>query len=605
MSKDKVISPRNKQYKQQRFSFMKEESLMDTFDVIIKNVSIYDGTGKPSYISDIAIKNGLIASINPRIDASSKIMIDGSKKALCPGFIDIHSHADLTIHLSNHNQILEPLIRQGVTTFVGGNCGMGPAPIDDSHRNEAITYNESMMGEDSKTNFHWSSVGEFFEVLEKQGLILNCGFLVPHGMLRIAAKGLEYSKASQNDISLMKKHLISGLEDGALGMSTGLMYFPGLNADTAELNALARIVAKFDAVFSSHIRSYSNTLPQAINEIICLSKEIDVRVQISHLFHIPHAHPIIDEAIKTILRIASAVNKYIPIPMPDDKILMNILLKIDKEIKNGTPLGVDAMPTSTGFTHVLAFFPPWALIGSHEEISNRLKDPVQRKKIYESIKNGNSVWPHQDKDTWSMNFFKIMGFRSIYLMSVVSEKNKCFEGMSWYEIGKARGQDPFDAVCDILIEENGRVLIFIAPTFVGDEFVEKFGACSIRDPNVSIVTDTILLGFGKPSHLFYDCYPKLFSKYVKKEKQLTFEEAIRKSTSLPAQQLGIKNRGIIKKDYWADLVIFDPESIDYSSTPEKPDIFPDGIEYVFINGHPSFSPDGFDSEFKNGQVIRR
>ncbi|KPA14947.1 amidohydrolase family protein, partial [Candidatus Magnetomorum sp. HK-1] len=520
---------------------------MNTFDVIIQNANVYDGTGTPSYVADIAIQDGRIAAISKKINASAEKIIDASNKAVCPGFIDVHSHADLTIHLSDHHKILEPLLRQGVTTFVGGNCGMGPAPIDDYHRQEAITYVESMMGESVQSSFHWSSVGSFLETLDKQGIILNCGFLVPHGMLRIAAKGLEYSQTCANDLKHMEKNLISGLDAGALGMSTGLMYFPGLNADTEELTALAKVVSKHQAVFSSHIRSYSNTLQQAIDEIINLSKSTDVRIQISHLFHVPHIHPIIDGAVRTVLRMASTINKYIPLSMPDDRNLMNILSQIDKNIKKGIPLGADAMPTSTGFTHVLAFFPPWSLNGTREEVTNRLKDPSERKKIYQSIQQGQSVWPHQDKDTWSMNCFKTMGFRSIHLMSVVSKKNKCFEGMSWHAIAKARGQEPFDTVCDFLIEENGRVLVFISPTFVGDEFIEQFSACTIRDPNVSIVTDTILLGFGKPSHLFYDCYPKLFSKYVNKEKQLSLEEAIRKSTSLPAQQLGIKNRGIIQK----------------------------------------------------------
>jgi N-acyl-D-amino-acid deacylase len=576
---------------------------MNQFNTIIQNATIYDGSGNPHYQSSIGIKNGRIEEIAPNLTSADKI-INAEHLAVCPGFIDIHSHADLTIHLQNHPQILTPLLCQGVTTFVGGNCGMGPAPLDHRFRHDAVMYVQAMQGEKDNYDFQWTSVADFFEVLEKQGVVLNCGYLVPHGLLRIAAKGLDNSRASHADIQHMEKYLHAGLEAGALGMSTGLMYFPGLNADTQELAPLARLIAKFQGVFASHIRSYSNTLPNAIDEIVSLSQLTDVRVQISHLFHIPHIHPFIDEGARKLLRVLSFINRYISLSMPEDSTLKRLLSELNDRIQEGLPLGIDVMPTSTGFTHILAFFPPWALEGKREMLVNRITHPAERQKIFQSIMSGKSIWPHRDRNTWSMNFFKIFGFRSIHLMSVITEKNKPFEGMSFDAIAKARGQKPFDAVCDLLIEEEGRVLVFIAPTFIGDELVEKLSTCAICDPNTSIVTDTIMFGFGKPSHLFYDCYPKLISKYVKQEKHLTLEEAIRKSTSLPASQIGIKDRGLIKKNYWADIVIFDPNQINYASTPEKPDVFPEGIHYVFVNGYPNVTPNGFD-DTRNGQVIRR
>ena len=576
---------------------------MNQFNTIIQNATIYDGSGLPGFQSDIGIKNGRIMEIAPKLTSADRI-IDANNLAVCPGFIDIHSHADLTIHLQDHPQILKPLLCQGITTFVGGNCGMGPAPLTDHNRQDALMYVQAMQGERMKNSFQWSSVTDFFEVLEKQGIILNCGYLVPHGLLRIAAKGLDNSSASNDDIHHMKKNLHAGLEDGALGMSTGLMYFPGLNADTQELEPLAQLISKYSGVFASHIRSYSNTLPNAIDEMVSLCQTTNVRIQISHLFHLPHIHPVLDEGARKLIRLLSFVNRYISLPMPDDSTLKQILSKLNDKIQEGFPIGIDTMPTSTGFTHILAFFPPWALEGGHDLVIERLHSPIERQKIFQSIMSGQSTWPHRDHDTWSMNFFKILGFRSIHLMSVITEKNKPYEGMSLHEIAKSRGQAPFDTVCDLLIEEEGRVLVFITPTFIGDELIEKFDACTICDPNTSIVTDTIMFGFGKPSHLFYDCYPKLISKYVRQDKRLSLAEAIRKSTALPASQMGIKDRGLIKKNFWADLVIFDPNTIDYASTPEKPDVFPSGIHYVFVNGYPNVTPNGFD-DTRNGQIVRR
>ena len=198
-----------------------------------------------------------------------------------------------------------------------------------------------------------------------------------------------------------------------------------------------------------------------------------------------------------------------------------------------------------------------------------------------------------------------MGFRGIHLMSVMSERNKKYEGKHFVQIGKERNQPPFDAICDMLVEEDGHVLVYQSPTFPGDEFVERSMYTIICDANVSIATDTLLIGFGRPSHLFYDCYPRLFSKYVREEKLLPLTEAIRKSTSLPATQLGIRKRGLVRTGYYADLVVFDPETIRSCSTPADPDIYPEGINYVFVNGHPVVTPKGYFPEERHGVVCRR
>jgi len=575
------------------------------FDVIIKNATVYDGCGNKPYNKDIAIKSGKIKVIGDISNAIGKTVIDAHNKVLCPGFIDVHSHADLVIHRENHHKILEPLLRQGITTFVGGNCGIGLAPYLDNNKSTALQYLEAMTGESQDSFIKWNTIKELFDILNQQGMVLNCGFLVPHGLLRIAAKGLENKTASDDEIKIMKNLLEEGLDAGALGMSTGLMYVPGLASDENELLQLAKILTPKDAVFTSHIRSYSNTLQQAIDELITISKKTGTRIQISHLFWLPHINLIIDRFTQSLLRVGAEIYKYIKLPLPLDIAMKQKMDYLGEIIKEGIPLGIDAMPTGTGFTHALAFFPPWSLEGGHEKIIKRIANKTIRKQIYQSIKNGKSIWPHRGRDTWSMNFFKVMGFQSVYLMSVVSEKNKQYEGKHFLQIASERKQHPFDAVCDILIEENGRVLVFETPTYPGDEFAERGGYAAICDPNVSIATDTILIGFGKPSHLFYDCYPKLMAKYVRKEKLLSLEEAIRKATSLPASQLCIKNRGIIKKGNWADLVIFDPNTICSHSTPMEPDNFPDGVEYVMVNGHLAVTPEGYFPEPRSGQIITR
>ncbi|MGK5095205.1 amidohydrolase family protein [Deltaproteobacteria bacterium TL4] len=575
------------------------------FDVIFESATIHDGSGKPPYQADVGIKDEKIAALGKLNDGQTRQRINAMGKVLCPGFIDVHSHADLVIHKDNHAKLLEPLLRQGITTFVGGNCGMGIAPLSASKYDEMMNYVDVMMGEDPRPYVDWQSYGEFVERLEAKGLVMNCGLLAPHGLIRIAAKGLQNSKATREQIEQMKGLVEECLESGALGMSTGLMYFPGLAADEKELLELTELLVRNDAVFTCHLRSYSNTLPLAIEEVLALSRKTGVKSQISHFFWLPHVNEVVDSLTNTTLRIAAEIYKHVKFKAPLQWSVQPHLNQVARAVKQGVEVSIDVMPTGAGFTHALAFFPPWVLNGEHQDIIYRLSDKSIRQMIYKAIQQGKSEWPHREDHTWAMNFFKIIGFRGIYLMSVVSEKNKQYEGKNFIQIGKERGQHPFDSICDLLIEEEGRVLVFESPTHPGDEFVERslFGA--MKDPNVSIVTDTILLGFGKPSHLFYDCYPKVLSKYVREEKIISLAEAIRKSTSLPAQQLGIKKRGLVRKGYYADLVLFDAETICSNSTPFKPDAYPEGIDYVLVNGYPVVTPQGYFPEKRTGKVCKR
>ncbi|MBF0102805.1 MAG: amidohydrolase family protein [Desulfobacterales bacterium] len=575
------------------------------FDYIFDEATVVDGSGKKSYFADVGITDEKIQAIGNLKDTSARHRIDCKDKILCPGFIDVHSHADVIIHDPNHHNILEPLLRQGITTFVGGNCGMGLSPFSDKYRKQAFQYISAFLGKNAESFIHWNTMEQFMEILSSQGMALNCGLLVPHGVLRIAVKGLENSTATPDDIQQMGILLEQGLDAGALGMSTGLMYFPGLAADDDELLSLASIVSKKSGVFTSHLRSYTNTLQLAIDELVNISLKTGVKAQISHLFWLPHVNRLVDTISNWLARFGAKIYQRVKIPIPLDRALNQKLEHLQILIQQGMPLGMDVMPTGTGFTHALAFFPPWSLQGDYEEVLERFRNKTTRRKIYKSIMQGQSIWPHRLEDTWSMNFFKIMGFRSIYLMSVVSSKNKQYEGKHMVQIGKERNQHPFDAICDLLLEEEGRVLVFETPTYPGDEFVERSVYGAIQDANTSIVTDTILLGFGKPSHLFYDCFPKLLSKYVRTEKRLSLEEAIRKSTSLPAQQLGIKERGRIKIGYNADLVLFNPKTICSHSTPLKPDVFPEGIDYVFVNGKAVVTPEGYSPKPYAGKLLTR
>lgn len=578
------------------------------FDLIIRDPLILDGTGRKPTRNDVGVLNGRIESIGDLSHAQADRVIEANGKVLCPGFIDVHSHADMTVVRPDHPRLLEPLVRQGITTFVGGNCGvsLGPVYAPGPGRDLQMTFYDLFTGERQDDNIRWTAFGQMLDTMESQGVLLNTAVLAPHGILRMGAMGDSTTRASSGAIRQMKRVLAECLEAGAVGLSTGLMYFPGLSADTWELLELARVVHDYNGVFTSHLRSYnSDTLGDAIDEVVTIGQTAEVPVQISHLFWIPNLPGPLNPLMRKAVRGASYLyNNVHPFPIPIDSAVKPHLDKIARLIAKGVPVGVDAMPTSAGFTHVLAFFPPWSLQGSVEEIVRKLKDPAERLLIRKSIENGKATWPHRAKDTWSMNLFKIMGWECATIMSVVTEKNQPLIGRTFVDIARERNQHPFDVICDLILEENGRVLIFETATFPGDEMVELSLQGTLLDPNVSVVTDTILFGFGRPSHLFYDAYPKFLGEYVRERKLLPLTEAVRKCTSLPARQLGLRNRGQVAKGFWADLVLFDPDTIRSRGSATDPVHFPEGVHTVMVNGKVVVDPEGFHPEPRPGRVLR-
>jgi N-acyl-D-amino-acid deacylase len=577
-----------------------------TFDTILAHATVVDGSGSVPFAADVGIHGEKIAAIGNLDEASAQQRVDLAGKILCPGFIDVHSHADMSVTLEDQPALFEAILRQGITTFVGGNCGIGLAPIRGTYRKPILDLISVYLGRDSHDHVRWREFGEYLEAVEKSGLVLNAAVLAPHGVLRIGTAGLSKRLATADEVRDMCDALDRCLEEGAVGMSTGLQYFPGSQADTEELVALGRVLRRHDAVFTSHLRSYSsNTLDLAIGEVKEVAREAGVRAQISHLFWIPHINAVVDRALRVGTALASKLYRRVRVPIPIDGAVARLLDELGREIEAGLPLGIDAMPTSAGFTLLFAFFPPWALEGDRAAILGRLRDPAARKRMRRDIERGRSIWPHREDHTWSMNFFKILGWDHIFIMSVVTEGNKHLEGMSIAELAASTGKHPFDAAADLLLEEEGRVLAFETGTHPGDDFVELSLRAAMRDPNVSIATDAILLGFGRPSHLFYDCFPKFMARYVREERLVSLAEGVRKCTSLPAAQIGIRERGLVRKGYWADLVVMDLDRVDTSATFERPDVFPTGIERVFVNGRAVVDADGYHPEPRAGRVLRR
>ncbi len=575
------------------------------FDTIIESALVVDGTGGPVHRRDVAIRAGQIAAVDRLDEAVAAERVCGDGLVLCPGFVDVHSHADLSAHLEDQPRLLEPLVRQGITTCVGGNCGLSLAPILPLHESPIYDFLEAFTGRDQRSEIRWRSFGEYLETIEQQGLVLNMGFLAPHGIIRINAMGQHRRPAGKDELEAMKAMVTESLDAGALGLSTGLQYFPGSFSDTAELVALARVVHSRGGVFTSHLRSYSNTLELAIEEIKEISRRTGVPIQLSHLFWIPQVHDLVDPWIRRLVRTGARLYRRVKLPIPLDLAIAAILDRLGRDIDKGLPLGIYGMPTAAGFTHLLAFFPPWVLEDGLEKVLGRVAHRATRQRMFQEIVEGKSIWPHRAPGTWSMNFFKLMGWEGVYIMSVVSDENKHLEGMNLAELGRHTGKHPFEAACDLLLEENGRVLVFETFTRPGDPFLERSLRATMQNPNVSIVTDAIMLGYGRPSHLFYDCYPKYLSRYARDEGVVALQEAVRKCTSLPAAQLGILDRGRIEVGAAADLVLLDFQALGTSSTFEHPDVFPTGVRRVWINGRAVLDETGYHPEPRAGRIVRR
>ncbi|NLI70078.1 MAG: amidohydrolase family protein [Firmicutes bacterium] len=574
------------------------------FDVLILNGNVADGSGKPCYRADIGLRDGKIAAIGKLGDASAGTVVDAEGKMVVPGFIDIHSHADFVLPLDDHNVILSPLVMQGVTTFIGGNCGFSCSFILPERRGDILAHLETLNGQSMEKTACWKTPAEYMEHVEKKGMLLNAGILAGHGTLRIAASGLVTRLLTGDEQKFLERYLEECLSMGCFGMSTGLQYFPGLQSDLDELLGCGKMLKKYGGVFTSHLRSYSHTLDQALDEVFQVGQRSEIPVQVSHLYWQPYTRGL-TAITKAVIQAGSFLYNRLKIPIPIEKGLESKLSLIEKKREEGLQVSFDMVPTSQGFTELTAFLPPYAFEGSRQQALERLKDRSFRRRVLSDINNVEPVWPHRDGATWSFNYLKITGWNGLRVMAVASEHNRWMEGRTFPEIGKKEGKHAFDVICDLLIEEKGQVMVFHTPTGPDDPFAFRSMWSGFTHPLSMPSTDTILRPVGRPSHVFYDGFPRFIDFFVKQKKLLPIEEAIKKCTSVPAAAMNIRERGTIKKGYHGDIVVMDLPRLGTAATFNNPSIHPTGIDHVFINGVSVVSEGRFNGEALPGRMLRR
>ncbi|MFG6147498.1 N-acyl-D-amino-acid deacylase family protein [Halobacillus sp. B23F22_1] len=508
------------------------------FDTFITNGKIVDGTGNPWFYGNVGIKDGTVAYVGNDRMHDAKEMIDAKGRMVSPGFIDGHCHSDLMLLDFPESEIK---LQQGVTTEVVGNCGLAPVPVNPLYKVDLQSYVEPVLGKANK-DWKWQTISDYFNELDQSLISENVASYVAHGSLRIAVMGFENRPPTKEEMEEMKYILEQGMKAGAIGLSIGLLYSPGSYSTKEELAELCQVVAKYNGLFSTHIRGEGNNLIPSVQEVIWIADQANVPLHVSHLKAAGRRNwGKIQEAMEL----------------------------IEKARSRGMDVTCDVYPYSAGSTMLTTLLPPWALEGGLTSVLERLKNPRTREEIKQELS--------EEQEEWD-NLVASTGWESVIISSIHSSQLKKYEGSSVASISKENGKDPADQAFDLLIEENGNIGIVF---FHMDEQDVKH---VMQYQNALIASDSLTCYTGKPHPRLYGTFPRVFSKYVKQENILTIEDAVRKMTSFPAKRFGLGKRGLLTEGYAADVVIFDCNEIEDKATYGDPKNYPEGIEYVFVNG---------------------
>lgn len=534
------------------------------YDLIISGAKVVDGTGNPWFRSDVGIKDGKIQKIG-KIDGKESNILCAEDKFLSPGFIDIHSHYDLDL-LTYPKAINK--IAQGVTTEVTGNCGVSMAPLEEQTVLQLKEYVKGI-SDSKKTDYEWDwhTSTEYFDKAKENGLIENIAPLVGHGTIRLAVMGFEKRSPSKEELAEMKDLLAREMDEGVFGLSSGLIYPPGSFSETDELIQLSKVLKEYDGLYSSHVRSETDNIIEAYEEAIQIGKANEIRAQISH-------HKACGKRNWGKVR--------------------ETLSLIETARKEGLDVTSDQYPYKASCTHLSAFLPRWVHEGGVESLLKRLRNDRIRKKIIKQIEE-------DDAKNWE-NGIKLVGLDNIVIASVKTEENKELEGLSLEEAANVKNKEPYEFIFDLLTGEEGQVKIFSFG--VKEEDLRSV----MKHPTTMFGSDGRGVSSkkpdGQPHPRNYGTFPRILEKYVRKENVLSLEEAIRKMTSFPAQKMGIKKRGLIKEGNWADLVIFNLQTLRETTNYENPPSLPEGIDCVFVNGEKVLEKNKF-TENEPGMMLKK
>ncbi len=532
---------------------------INPYDIVIRNGHIVDGTGSPWYAGDVAIRAGKIAAIGNLGAVPARRTIDARGMVVAPGFIDMLGQSELTILVNPH---LPSKIFQGITTEVTGE-GSSIAPL-----NDAILKADHVNYEHYGIKPDWRTFREYFARLQKQGMGINLASYVGATQVRRMVLGDEDRAPTPAELERMKALVREAMRDGAVGVSTSLQYAPAPYATTEELIALAAEAAKSGGVYASHIRNEGDSIGAALDEAFRIGREAKIPVEIWHL---------------------KAAGKSNWGRMPE------IIRRIEEARKSGVDVAADTYAYTAGFNSFSAIIPPWAHDGGDRKLIERLKDPATRARIRKEMESASGDWNNEWQQVTGPEAFLVGVVQNPRLLPV--------QGKNIAEIAKLWNKDPIDTVFDLLIEDEAftQVALFIMS--------EPDVTLALQQPWVSICNDSQgtatdgLLGKEHPHPRAYGAFPHVLRKYVREEKKLTLEDAIRKFSALPAQRMRFGDRGVLKTGMWADVVVFDPDTIRDVATFAEPNQLSEGMQYVLVNGVPVVD-EGRATNALPGKVVR-
>ncbi len=507
------------------------------FDILIKDATIVDGTGAKAWVGDAAIESGRFVALDRHIAGTARRVIDADGYMLTPGFIDIHCHSDFS--LFDHPDA-DIKLRQGVTLEVLGNCGESLAPLEGDSRSLIQAASDSNIASWDHP-LDWSTYDEYIRTIEASGISINAMGLVGHGTLRLAAMGHSNMPINAEQMDHMKSMLTLSLDEGAAGMSSGLIYAPGCFADTRELIELARVAGGKGGYYASHIRNEADGIITALEEIIRIGRDAEIPVHVSHL------------------KIAGKNNW---------DLRETVVKKLASARSEGVDITCDVYPYFHSCTTILALLPPWSLEGGMASLMPRLKNPRLRERIIGEIKDGIAGWE---------NMYHNSGWEKIVVSSVQSADKKAVEGNSIAAIADERQMDPFDLVLDLVEAENGVVSIICES--MNEENMVHF----LTLPFAMVGSDGSP-NQGRPHPRLYGTFPRVIRRIVRELGALSMEAAVHKMSGLTARRLGLKETGILGKGFKADAVLFDPLTFGDTATYDHPRNFPQGLLATLVNG---------------------
>jgi len=529
------------------------------FDVLIRNGHVMDGTGSPWYSADVGIRSGRIAAIGRLAGATAKTVIDAQGLLVTPGFIDMLGQSEMTILVEPH---LPSKIFQGITTEITGE-GNSAAPL-----NDRMIAADRVGFEHLKINPDWRTLAQYFNRLEHQGIGINFATYVGATSIRRMVIGDDNRPPTAPELQKMKQLVADAMREGAFGLSTSLQYAPAPYASTEELIALAGEAGRFGGIYATHMRSEQTGIMPALDETIRIGREAHVPVEIWHL--------------KTAGK-----------PMWGK--MKEVVAKIEAARASGVDVSADTYAYTAWFNSFSAFVPPWAHDGGDAKLIERMKDPATRASIRKDMTTPTTEWDNE--------WLAIPGPESILLCVVQNPALRPLQGKTLAQAAALRHEDPLDALLDILIEDQAYTSVAV---FGMDE---PDVTLALQQPWVAVDNDsqgtapTGLLGQEHPHPRAYATFPRILRKYVREEHRLSLQDAIRKFSALPAQRLGLTDRGVLKEGMWADVDVFDPEKIHEAATFEQPNQLSVGMEYVLVNGVPVIAG-GKATNVLPGKVLR-